>query len=162
MTTGTAQAVNINPTIIKAFVFSTKNVLATMVNTECKIGKPYLREKGSEAYDVSGIVGFTGDITGSVVIRFAKDTALTLVEQFTCERFEIDSDDFTDAIGELSNMIAGSAKAEFGLTAGISIPSVIVGTNHNVARMSDVPCVVIPCETPSGKLAVEVNIKCIG
>ena len=158
----TTETVQINPTIIKAFVFSTKNVLATMVNTECTIGKPYLKDKNSSNYDVSGIVGFTGDIVGSVVIRFTTDTALNLIESFTGERFTSDSDDFTDAIGELSNMIAGNAKSEFGLSAGISIPSVIVGANHNVARMSDVPCVVIPCETPAGKLAVEVNIKCIG
>ncbi len=158
----TTETVVINPTIIKAFVFSTKNVLATMVNTQCTIGKPYLKEKNSSTYDVSGIVGFTGDIVGSVVIRFTKETALNLIESFTGERFSEDSDDFTDAIGELSNMIAGNAKSEFGLSAGISIPSVIVGPNHNVARMSDVPCVVIPCETPSGKLAVEVNIKCVG
>ena len=158
MTTSTVQ---INPTIVKAFVFSTKNVLSTMLNTECRIGKPYLKENNTSHYDVSGIVGFTGDIVGSVVISFATDTAVNLVESLAGERFEPTSDDFADAVGELSNMIAGSAKAEFHMTAGISIPNVVIGKNHSIARMSDVPCVVIPCDTDSGKLAVEVNIKCI-
>ncbi len=157
----TTQTVQINPTITKAFVYSTKNVLSTMMDIDCQIGKPHLKEKNVAHYDISGIVGFTGDIVGSVVISFATDTAINLVEKLTCERFEIDSDDFADAIGELSNMIAGNAKSEFGMTAGISIPNVIIGKNHSVARMSDVPCVVIPCETPLGKLAVEVNIKCV-
>lgn len=155
------ETVQINPTIIKAFVHSTMNVLSTMANTQCTIGKPYLKEKNTSHYDISGIVGFTGDIIGSVVISFATDTAIKLVEQFTCEKYTTDSDYFADAIGELSNMIAGNAKSEFGLSASISIPSVIIGPNHSVARMSDVPCVVIPCETPHGKLAVEVMIKCV-
>ncbi|MBN2063733.1 MAG: chemotaxis protein CheX [Sedimentisphaerales bacterium] len=158
----TTETVQINPTIIKAFVHSTKNVLSTMANTQCTIGKPYLKEKNTSHYDVSGIVGFTGEIIGSVVISFTSEMAIKLVEQFTGENYTADSDYFADAVGELSNMIAGNAKSEFGLTAGISIPSVIIGTNHSVARMSDVPCVVIPCETPYGKMAVEVNVKCVG
>ena len=75
------------------------------------------------------------------------------------KKLDVHSEDFADAIGELCNMFAGNAKKDFGLTAGIGIPNVIVGSGHSVSRMSDVPCVVIPCSCEFGGFAVEVNIK---
>ena len=72
---------------------------------------------------------------------------------------EANSPDFADAIGELSNMIAGGAKKDLGALATITVPTVVIGANHCVARLSDVPCIVIPCATPAGDFAVEINIK---
>ncbi len=150
----------INPKLISAFVKATQNVLSTMVGVDSQTGKPMLKKnKPVPSYDVSGIVGFSGDITGSVVISFQEDTALKTVEALTCEKMDIHSEDFADAIGELSNMIAGNAKKDFGLSASISIPSVIIGAGHSVARLRDVPCIVIPCTSDVGEFAVEVNIK---
>jgi len=62
-------------------------------------------------------------------------------------------------VGELANMIAGSAKTSFGGGTNISVPSIILGSGHTIARLHDVPCLVIPCHTPAGDFAVEVNIK---
>jgi chemotaxis protein CheX len=67
--------------------------------------------------------------------------------------------DFTDAVGELANMIAGGAKKHLGNAASITVPSVIIGKGHQIARLSDVPCLVIPCTTAAGDFAVEINIK---
>jgi len=156
---GTCTTTEINPTLVKAFIKSTQNVISTMMGVESKIGKPELKKNSSPSYDVSGIVGFTGDINGSVVVSFHEETAVGLVEAFCCEKLDVRSDDFADAIGELCNMIAGNAKKNFGLNAGIGIPSVIVGTDHSVARLRDVPCILIPCSCEIGKFAVEINIK---
>lgn len=150
---------SINPALIAAFVSATQNVLSTMVGMESDIQKPQLKQAPQPSYDVSGIVGFTGDIIGSVVISFREKTALEIVKAFTMEEYAIHDEDFVDAIGELCNMIAGNAKKDFGLTAGIGIPNVVVGPNHTISRMRDAPCIVIPCSCPVGEFAVEVNIK---
>lgn len=149
----------INPALIVAFVNSTQNVLSTMVGMESDIQKPQLRQDPQPSYDVSGIVGFTGDIIGSVVVSFREKTAIEIVKAFTMEDYGVHDEDFSDAIGELCNMIAGNAKKDFGLNAGIGIPNVVVGPNHTISRMRDVPCFVIPCTCPVGEFAVEVNIK---
>lgn len=149
----------INPSLIKAFMQSVQNVLSTMVGVDCRIGKPTLKHEPKPSYDVSGIVGFSGEVVGSVVISFVADTATRIVESFTCEKMPIESPDFADAVGELSNMIAGNAKKDFGLNASISIPNVIIGHDHTIARLSDVPCVIVPCETDLGRFSVEINIK---
>ncbi|MBN1765140.1 MAG: chemotaxis protein CheX [Sedimentisphaerales bacterium] len=149
----------INPKLITAFVSSTRNVLSMMVGVESEIGKPALKTESKPCYDVSGIVGFSGEVAGSVVISFHEEAALSIVEAFCGERIEVDNPDFADAIGELSNMIAGNAKKDFGLEASIGIPSVIIGPEHTLARLSDVPCIAIPCSSEVGNFSVEVNIK---
>jgi len=149
----------INPKLVKCFVRSTQNVLSTMAGFESNIGKPTLKKHPQPTYDISGIVGFSGEVAGSVVVSFLKDTAIELVAAFSGEKLQPDHEDFADAIGELCNMIAGNAKKNFGLKAQISIPSVIIGPGHTVARLRGVPCIIIPCTCAAGEFAVEVNIK---
>ena len=149
----------VNPTLVMAFVKSTKNVLSTMIGLEAKIGKPTIKNLPNPSHDVSGIIGFSGDVMGSVVVSFTETAAMDMVEAFCGERLETTDEDFADAVGELCNMIAGNAKKDFGLAASISVPSVVIGPGHSVARLRDVPCVAIPCQCDVGEFTVEVNIK---
>jgi chemotaxis protein CheX len=84
--------------------------------------------------------------------------AQQLVNSLTGTEIDPASSDFVDAIGELANMIAGSAKKDLGRSASIAIPTVIIGKDHKIGRLTGVPCVVIPCQTDVGDFAVEVNI----
>jgi chemotaxis protein CheX len=111
------------------------------------------------SYDVSSIIGFSGDVIGSVVVSFQLSAAKKLVAAFAQMEIDEKSADFADALGELANMIAGAAKKDLGVLASISTPSVIMGAGHTIARLKDVPCLVIPCRTEVGDFAVEVSIK---
>jgi len=146
--------------LIIPFVDSTRDVFTKMVGVKAEMGQPHLKDNPTPSYDVSGIIGFSGDLVGSVVVSFQMQTARKLVASFVGSDLDPSSPDFADAVGELANMIAGSAKKDLGgLTANISVPTVIIGSGHMVARLNGVPCVVIPCKTPVGDFAVEVNIK---
>jgi chemotaxis protein CheX len=149
----------INPRLIVPFVNSVRTVFSTMVPVAATIERPQLKAQPEPAYDVSGIIGFSGAIVGSVVVSFQSACAIKLVEAFAGTAFEVNTPDFCDAIGELANMIAGAAKKELGVVASITCPSVIIGAGHVIARLSDVPCVVIPVTTPFGSFAVEISIK---
>ena len=149
----------ISSKLILPFVNSTRQVFKTMVKVDTKILTPHRKENPLVSYDVSGIIGFSGEIIGSAVVSFQAAAARKLVEAFAGMDLELTSPDFADAIGELANMIAGSAKKDLGATANITVPSVVIGSGHLIARLSGVPCIVIPCETPVGNFAVEVNIK---
>jgi chemotaxis protein CheX len=149
----------INVELIKAFMNSVKNVLSTMAGITLQLEKPHLKNNPLTTYDVSGIVGFSGDVIGSVVVSFHRDAAVKIVERFSGMKIDVDNADFPDAIGELCNMIAGNAKKDFGLDASITIPNVLIGPNHTVSTLRDVPSLVIPCSCEYGGFAVEVNIK---
>ncbi len=159
MSTATATRQPIDPKLIIPFVNSVRQVFSTMVGVPVTVDRPSIKSSPGAMYDVSSIIGFSGDVVGSVVVSYQEAAALKLVEAFAGTALELLSPDFADAVGELANMIAGSAKKDLGVNASITIPNVVVGPAHSIARLKDVPCLVIPCKTPVGDFAVEISIK---
>jgi chemotaxis protein CheX len=149
----------INVKLIVPFINSVRNVFSKMLNTTATVERPSVKSVPVPLYDVSAIIGFSGEIAGSVVVSFPKATAVKAVAAFAGMEIDPTSPDFADAIGELTNMIAGGAKKDLGANAGITCPSVIIGTGHVIARLRDVPCLVIPCESALGAFCIEVSIK---
>jgi chemotaxis protein CheX len=146
---------------ITPFIASIQNVFSTMLQLPVTIGSPSIKNAPAPSYDVSGIIGMSGDVAGSVVLSFPQKTALRLVALFTGTEMKPDNPDFPDAVGELTNMVSGNAKGMFSgkRKVTISCPSVVIGPNHTVARPKDVPCIVIPCSTDCGDFVVEVAIQ---
>jgi chemotaxis protein CheX len=148
-----------NVEYINPFLLAVQNVFDTMINMPYKLGKPTVKKSDMTAFDVSGIIGISGEVIGCIVVSFSTEIALKvgscLLEE---ELTEIDGD-CTDAIGEVANMIAGDAKKRFPkANTTISVPSVIIGS-HKVAYPSGLPIISIPCETEAGQFAIEVALK---
>lgn len=144
---------------INPFVNSIMNVFETMLGTKVQIGKPMLKSEDMVTAEVSGIIGLSGDVQGSVVLSFPGNVACKVASQFSGEEMTVEHADFTDAIGELANMVAGNAKKDFvGYNASISLPSVIIGPGHKVSQSKASPFLVIPCNTDLGKFNVEVAL----
>jgi len=147
-------------TYIRAFVSSIQNVFSTMLQLPVTVGEPYVKGPNTPETDISGIIGMSGDVTGSVVLSFPSATALSIVALFAGEKHDVNSPDFADAVGELVNMVSGGAKGQFkNKKASISCPSVVIGGKHRIAGPSDVPCIVIPIKTDCGELFIEVAIQ---
>ena len=91
-------AVNINPKLIVPFVNSVRSVFSTMVKVGTTVERPHLKTAPEPNYDVSGIIGFSGDVVGSVVVSFQASCAMKLVEAFAGMAMEMGSSDFCDAI----------------------------------------------------------------
>jgi chemotaxis protein CheX len=150
-----------DPAFITPFIASIRNVFSTMMKLEVRIGDPRLKSDAGTSYDVSGIIGMSGDVVGSVVVSLPQDVAAKVAGRFLSAEITPDSPDLSDAIGEIINMISGNAKSMFGggRRATISCPSVVVGKNHVIAIHKDIPTVVIPCVTDCGEFTIEVSIR---
>lgn len=148
-----------DPRYIQPFVVAVKKVFDTMINVPLSLGKPFLK-KGSEVpFEISGIIGLSGNVSGCVVISMSQEIALQLVSSLIGEEVTELDNDCTDAIGEIANMIAGNAKTDFpGSGNAISVPSVVVG-KHKVSYPSGLPIVAIPCKTDKGELIIEIALK---
>lgn len=146
--------------LIAPFVSSIQHVFSTMFQLPVDVGQPTIKEGSKCSHDVSGIIGMSGEFTGTVVMSMPADTATSIVALFTGEPADADSADFADAIGEIINMVCGNAKAAFQRkNVSISCPSVVVGAGHRVNSQSDIPCVLIPCNTDCGEVVLEVAIR---
>ena len=149
----------VEPKLIVPFVNSVRLVMSTMTGLAVTIGPTKIRTVPGTEFDYSGIIGFTGGIVGTVVVSFPRAAAVLIVEAFAKCAIEPDTADFADALGELTNMIAGAAKKDFGANASISIPTVVMGAGHVITRPSDVPCVSVPCTAGGATFAVELSIR---
>ena len=149
-----------DPAFVEAFTFAIENFFTTMILSPVEIAPPSLLNPAEEQHDVSGIIGLSGDVTGSVVVSFPISTAEKLVTRFAGTPIAQCDDDFTDAIGEVTNMIAGGAKSNFpNCSVSISCPSVVVGTGHKVFRRHDLPVIEFACSSELGRFGVQVTLK---
>jgi chemotaxis protein CheX len=149
----------IDPNYIKPFVVAVKKVFETMINVPFSLGKPTLK-KGSEVpHEISSIIGLSGNVSGSVVISLSHEIAYQLASSLLGEEISELSEDCTDCIGEIANMIAGNAKTDFPTdNNSISVPSVVVG-KHKVSYPSGLPVISIPCNTDKGEMMIEIALK---
>ena len=84
---------------------------------------------------IIGIISLVGDVEWSVFFGLPSKTATAAAAKFAGFDIPFDSPDMGDAIGELTNMLAGQVKLSLdqkGLNADISLPSVIRAQNMTV------------------------------
>lgn len=144
---------------INPFITSVQEVFKTMLATDIMVSRPVVKSADEAGADVSAVIGLSGDAIGSVVLSFPMLSAAKAASRFSGAEMTASHPDFADALGELANMVAGAAKARLnGLNVSISLPSVIVGREHVVSRLKNVPRLALPCDSPLGRFCVEVSL----
>ncbi len=149
-------------TIINPFLNATLNVIETMAFVKAKAEKPYLKKDNVAQGDVSGIVGITGAVRGTVSITFDEFSILKIVSNMFGEEMKEINHEISDAVGELTNMISGQARQEIEKTGKIlqgAIPTVVTGKNHKLISMTKGPKIAIPFKTDTGRFTVEVCLE---
>jgi len=151
-----------NVAFINPFIESTLQSLEMMANiTAEKIGLT-LKQDLITTYDISAIIGITGDTSGSIIVSFPAPLACRIAGNMIMEEIPEMNQSVEDAIGEIGNIVVGSARrllVEDGFSLSISIPTVVVGKGHKISRSGDVPCIAIPFSTPYGEFEVNVGLK---
>lgn len=148
---------------INPFITATLNVLKTMAATEAKVGKLYLKSGKKSTGDVTGLIGLAGSgKKGSFAVSFKESCIKKIVSNMLGEEVAELNGDVLDAVGELTNMISGGARAtlaELGIDFDMAIPTIISGTGHELAHITDYPIVVVPFKTEAGEFFVEACLK---
>jgi chemotaxis protein CheX len=147
---------------INAFLEGTLNVTRTMANISPLPGKPYLKKDNVANGDVSGIIGLTGDITGSMALSFSEKSILKIVSNMLGEEITEINGDIKDAVGEITNMISGVARKELektGLNVLAAIPTVVSGMGHSITHVLGGPSIIIPFEMEDGPFVVDICIS---
>lgn len=154
---------DLNVEWINPFIESTRSIIETVAAIKVELDKPLkIKKNNATGYDVSGIIGLTGKAVGSISLSFPKKTALKIVSDFTGEEVIGIDNDTIDAIGELTNMIAGRAKkifAEKDIRMKISLPTVILGKGHTINTKKNIPGIEIPFKSEDGNFAILVSLK---
>lgn len=145
--------------LINPFLSAAYNVFDTMLG--CKLTRQALalKTQHSTMHEVSGLIGLSGALRGMVVVNLARETALRAAGILLgSEPHELDAE-VMDAIGELTNMIAGSAKTQlerYELSMGL--PTIIMGENQTIMFPSGATPFIIPFTSEIGPLCVQVGL----
>jgi chemotaxis protein CheX len=148
---------------INSIIKIVKDVFSTMIMLDPKDSIPFNKNKLKLRSEITGIMGLTGNVTMSVLTHFEKAVALKVTSNMLgMEYNEIDGD-VTDAIGEISNMVAGGMKAEIANIVGeemaLSLPLVIQGKDFEIPPINEMQPIVIPFEVECGKFYIEFSYK---
>ena len=129
---------------INAFVEGVVKTVSMMANTEVSTGKPSVEKKFQSKGDVAGMVGMIfGQMKGTMSISFSSASIFLILENMLGEKHTDLDEDVTDAVGEMTNQIYGTAKTalnQMGYGFEMAIPSVITGSfviskHHNGATL---------------------------
>lgn len=145
---------------INPFLRATVDVFKQTASIDLQRGEIALKVNSVPSLDISGLISLTGIVGGLVVVSVDQKVALKVAEAMLQEPFDTVNNDVIDLVGELTNMIAGKAKAglaQFKMTLGL--PTVVTGTNHEVRFPSDVQPISIPFTSDSGRVVVDVGLS---
>lgn len=135
-----------------------------MLGEDARVGEKYvLTHFGNHRWEISGVIGLTGNVEGLVVIRLSRILAKKILEKSGLE-VSRDPDEVSklinEMVGELVNIIAGNGLS--GLNdpdVDITVPFCVQGKNHSIAWPMNNPIIVIPFSTTAGPFEVTVSLK---
>jgi chemotaxis protein CheX len=144
---------------INPFLLATMSVFSRMLGLELVREKPFVRGAFAPQHDVTGIIGLSGTSSGTVAVSMPREMALAVTEILLGERPTEVNAQVVDAVGELTNMIAGAAKARLeAMSLSLGLPTVLVGKGSAIAFPSRATPISIPFSSTLGPIVVEVGL----
>jgi chemotaxis protein CheX len=147
---------------INPFVSALSSTFRTMLSCELRAGTPQPADGDPPRFELSGVIGITGGAVGTLVLSLSEKIALRAASTLLMmESTEID-DDVIDAVGELTNIVAGRAKSELEeYQLSIGLPNVISGSAYKIRFPSNVQSICIPFTSEWGPLTLEVGLAAV-
>ena len=147
------------PDLILQLVQATEDVFKAMIFKRLEPVLPPESDGKRPRSNVVGIVGFAGSISGLVAFYSTLDAAQEIAGSMLGMDPADVNGEMPDAIGEVTNMIAGGFRlrmAEQGETLALSIPSVTVGSDFYTRFATDVRRVMCPFKMGNRDVSVEL------
>ena len=126
---------------IQPFIDVCEKVFREFCQTEVKPERIFFtsKDKYETVWDISGIIGLSGEAAGAVAISMKDVTAFQVTKILTGKDHKSFDADVTDAVGEIINIITGNVKKNFEeeLRVKISLPSIVKGKAHSIIWPSE-------------------------
>lgn len=146
--------------LVNPFVEGTLHILDTTAFVKVKPEPPFLKKNSKALGDISGLMEISGDLTGSAAISFSEKSILGIVSAMFGEDMTKIDDEITDAVGEISNMVAGHVTtkiAEMDKKVKVKFKEVITGPDTVIEHVEGADHVIaLPFKATKGKIVIEV------
>jgi chemotaxis protein CheX len=147
---------------INPFIEAVDTVFTTMLHVQPKRNGVRVSQDDENTQDRPGltsIVGISGQISGVVALRFPPATALCVASRMLGSEISHVNEEVVDAISELVNMVAGSAKAKLAChpPLELGLPTVVEGTGYKLKYPSKSVWLEVGFTSDAGTFNMEVT-----
>jgi chemotaxis protein CheX len=147
---------------INPFFQAARKICSDTIKVPVSAGPMRLRrtdERLWKLYPISATIRLNQAVQGSVSLSFAEPVALALAGGLAQTKFGSFDDDARDALGEVANLIVGSAKRDLpGGLVSISTPRILL--SHELEFDAGIPTLILPFETAPGRFILQLTITC--
>ena len=146
---------------INPFVEAAFNVLKEVLNSDITRGELYLKSISQPVLGVAAIVGLAGDVEGRVLFDMNQNTALEVASAMNGEQLKTLDELGKATITELANMITAQAVTklhDLGFQFELTPPAIFTGEQMEVTD-TEIEALIVPIETPFGKIEINVAIR---
>ena len=141
------------------FIKSLENYFKHLTDIDSEISVPYIKEPEKLVLkDFTGLIGISGTRKGFIYISADGEMYADLINIFIGID-EPSTEDILDMAGEISNVIAGSVRANYGNNFNISVPVVFEGMPKQLKFPDDVSIFVIPVKWKSHEAYLVVGLE---
>mgnify|MGYP006293010547 CR=1 FL=1 len=147
---------------INPFIEGIDLLFSNMLDTKAQRGKLSLASCTNGGTDVTAIIGMSGPARGTVALGFPVSTALAMASRLLDEDIKTMNPDVTDAMAEMVNIVAGSAKSK--LSKGdqpidLGLPSIVRGADLELEQPRGSRWIEVPFTTEFGKFYMRVAFE---
>lgn len=145
----------------KSLIDTTLEVFASMIFIEIEPETLSNCEAVTIESNLFSVIGLAGDLKGVLAIQCPAVVAMGITGAMLGMEVTELGDDAKDAIGEITNMVAGGLKetlAAAGKKIELSIPTTIVGESIKTSVLSGATRVMISFLSPLGRFGVELSL----
>jgi chemotaxis protein CheX len=146
---------------INTFVGGVDSVFQTMLSVKPRRCPARVGKGNRDGPALTSLVGFSGQVHGVVVLRFPSETAVQLAGRMLGTEMTAVNEEVIDAISEIVNMVAGSAKAKFDYDPPLELglPTVVQGSDYKIAYPSGAAWLEVPFESDAGEFRMELTFE---
>lgn len=149
----------ISDDMLSMLIASTKEVFETMVFKSLSSRTPIQGGSLRSKSNVVGTVAFAGERSGVVAFYSTTETARAIAGAMLGIAPAQVNGEMPDAIGEVTNMIAGTFRTRMaaqGAPWAITVPTVTIGSDFYTTYVSDVRRALCPFSMDDGEVFVEL------
>jgi chemotaxis protein CheX len=134
-------------------------VFSTMIRLDVTTGQPF-RSSSQPHHDATATIRLSGDITGSVILSLPQSVASSMISKLAGCDFVPGSPEFSDALGEIANMISGAAKSRYkNRNVSISTPTVSIGPAPRGPDAGQTASLALPFQLRSGGFCLLLDLQ---
>ncbi|GAC1623759.1 MAG: hypothetical protein NVS9B10_09060 [Nevskia sp.] len=121
---------DINETDLKVFADAVTHYFSHLTREPAVVHAAYLAEASIPHFDYTGLITLSGRFRGCVYFSASRPMVLDLLRAL--QEPDASESNLLDAVGEVANTIAGSARRHFGRALEISVPVAIRGSSERI------------------------------